>query len=805
MNKNKKFSLLLALVMVFSTFTVAFAETGDLTNIKDSSVITFGEWTFDDGLFAQVTFTSNEYEIEVGGKNYNLDKIMEKMEEGKTIEEAAQAIDAEEPTADLKVVEVSAIDTTKIVTVKATVPEAEEGATANVAIFAVDEEDERTAVANKDVEIEDGVVEVDFDIDTGNYVVVVTFEEETAEKPFAIDFEAANDAVDAVNNADTQIKLAKALENEYFVEYYVEENIVAYQPIVEASDYVTVDEIVEKLKGINKAEAAKGEFEAVKTALNAAKGNQLTIIGILNDNFEDVNSDYIIGYNEKIFDDKVVKSDIEDMKAIQTAIYDVNEEKADEAYAKAFKSLKAEDVAAARVAAGYLEDAEVATDAGITKQEFANDHLDVLDALIAVYDADSDKDLKSALVALDKLDTDLVEKYEGITIPEYSTFDSEDFDIDSVIDEQLSEYRAAIKAKNPGERNQRSDIQAIIDEANESVLAPIIEALSAVNTATDADAMKAVIEGAPQDSEVSYAEILGLDIGEDSDYAKLKTYYGDRQRSVSVDLVSNRPTEGYTLEELQAIFNDIVATRLVTQESMDLVNEAEKLEDISYITMLVDRFKEADYEYHSNKKISERIAELEGFVKDFNYLSEEYQEKVLDKVIEKRPDDGYSRSSNTIKALSDQLPDAVLNCAIETNDAAKLQELIVDANVPVFNNLSRAQRAEVVQFIIDEKLAADEYEAVESTGLTTLVEEKVGSAETSGYLGLIADVNNAKTKAEMQAALEEVYDVYKGLTSVQKLDVAEGVLAMITAEEDAVEFNTFAEIIAAVDTVIAGL
>jgi len=800
MNKNKKFSLLLALVMVFSTFTVAFAETGDLTNIKDSSVITFGEWTFDDGLFAQVTFTSNEYEIEVGGKNYNLDKIMEKMEEGKTIEEAAQAIDAEEPTADLKVVEVSAIDTTKIVTVKATVPEAEEGATANVAIFAVDEEDERTAVANKDVEIEDGVVEVDFDIDTGNYVVVVTFEEETAEKPFAIDFEAANDAVDAVNNADTQIKLAKALENEYFVEYYVEENIVAYQPIVEASDYVTVDEIVEKLKGINKAEAAKGEFEAVKTALNAAKGNQLTIIGILNDNFEDVNSDYIIGYNEKIFDDKVVKSDIEDMKAIQTAIYDVNEEKADEAYAKAFKSLKAEDVAAARVAAGYLEDAEVATDAGITKQEFANDHLDVLDALIAVYDADSDKDLKSALVALDKLDTDLVEKYEGITIPEYSTFDSEDFDIDSVIDEQLSEYRAAIKAKNPGERNQRSDIQAIIDEANESVLAPIIEALSAVNTATDADEMKAVIEGTPEgDDAVPYAETLGLDIGEDSDYAKLKTYYGDRQRSVSVDLVSNRPTEGYTLEELQAIFNDIVATRLVTQESMDLVNEADELQDISYVTMLLDRFKEANYEIHSGDNIKKvKIPYLQGLVDDYNALSEEYQEKVLEAVIKARPGAGYSRSSNTIKPLETALEVATINYAIESDNAAKLQDLIVKNNVNEYINLPREQRGELVDYII----------ATTEEAFDTVDEFKtaVGTAITA-YKTLLSDVNEATKKTSMVEKLGAIkYDAFDNLTAVQKLDVAEEILAMVTAKgDDKVEFETLAQIRAAVDAVMVEL
>ena len=512
---------------------------------------------------------------------------------------------------------------------------------------------------------------------------------------------------------------------------------------------------------------------------------------------------------DKIFSNGEVKSDIEDKEAIQTAIYDVNEEEAEAAYDKAFKSLKAEDVAAARVAAEYLEDAEFATDAGITKQEFANDHLDVLDALIAVYDADSDKDLKSALVALDKLDTDLVEKYEGITIPEYSTFDSEDFDIDSVIDEQLSEYRAAIKAKNPGERNQRSDIQAIITEANQEVLAPIIEALSAVNNATDADEMKLVIEEEPEgDDAVPYAETLGLDIGEDSDYAKLKTYYGDRQRSVSVDLVKNKPADsGYTLEGLQAIFNDIVATRLVTQESMDLVNEAEKLEDISYITMLVDRFKEADYEYHSNKKISERITDLEGFVKDFNYLSEEYQEKVLGKVIEDRPNDGYSRSSNTIKALSDQLPDAVLNSAILKDDAVKLQEIIVEEGVEGYTNLTRAQRTEFVQYTIDKALAADEYDEKTLEGFKGALEASDGAKDSiKWYVDAIEAFNtaanedeiDAEAKAELIEAIEEVMEL-EGLSKVDKLNLVEAIFEAKPEGDVGYAVKTIAEIKAIVE------
>lgn len=111
----------------------------------------------------------------------------------------------------------------------------------------------------------------------------------------------------------------------------------------------------------------------------------------------------------------------------------------------------------------------------------------------------------------------------------------------------------------------------------------------------------------------------------------------------------------YDLEKFKAYFNAIVATRLVTEASFDLVNDIENpISDTSYVTMLLDRFREADevYDIHSQKLISERIAELEDLVERFSNLSKSAQNEVLAAVTEGAP---YARSSDTTKALADAL------------------------------------------------------------------------------------------------------------------------------------------------------
>jgi hypothetical protein len=142
--------------------------------------------------------------------------------------------------------------------------------------------------------------------------------------------------------------------------------------------------------------------------------------------------------------------------------------------------------------------------------------------------------------------------------------------------------------------SQEVAVKAVVDEQ--------AQALAAVNDyLTPANYNYA---GAPEALE-GHLAVLGLDVGEDSDYAALdKTDIGGKNRKTAVfyDLNQNKPDEGYDLATLTTYFNDMVATRLVTEESMDLVNNAQTIEDlegISFVTMLLDAFDSVSYQTHS--------------------------------------------------------------------------------------------------------------------------------------------------------------------------------------------------------------
>lgn len=308
------------------------------------------------------------------------------------------------------------------------------------------------------------------DISEGDTTATFEFVEEIDEELFTgiwtvngveYDFDAIAqfEAILAAVENKNEVALLEALEAAGILnvnEDYIQEYLKAIQD-ADAETLADIQAVIDEVNETQDGDATKKEaVEAVKEAQN-----QIQLLRALSTYFEYVNADWIVKYADSL---QELKDDVS-YGDIQAKIDKVNEEKVAEAYDKAFQSLKASDVAAAReLANAYLS---VDEEADITKVEYANDHLDVLDALIRVNNATTNNSLKSALAALDDLETALVEKYEKANVPDEWNIFKDEFHIEKVEDILLPEYRKAIREAEVKDKNQRSDIETIIDGVNE--------------------------------------------------------------------------------------------------------------------------------------------------------------------------------------------------------------------------------------------------------------------------------------------------------------------------------------------------
>lgn len=112
--RNKRMaSLLIALVLILSSFSGAFADELDLTHKSTGDRYDILTWTEDVAVLLDVSENPEEYLIEVNETKYSVKDIIDKLklDPNKTIEEAAAEIDAED---ELKVIEISAINKTTL-------------------------------------------------------------------------------------------------------------------------------------------------------------------------------------------------------------------------------------------------------------------------------------------------------------------------------------------------------------------------------------------------------------------------------------------------------------------------------------------------------------------------------------------------------------------------------------------------------------------------------------------------------------------------------------------------------------------
>ena len=150
------------------------------------------------------------------------------------------------------------------------------------------------------------------------------------------------------------------------------------------------------------------------------------------------------------------------------------------------------------------------------------------------------------------------------------------------------------------------------------------------------------------------AATLGLETGTNSSYNSL---IAGRKTSVSVDLLGNKPTtDGYTIAGLKSVFDEIVATRVVFQASVDKVNNATTVEDldgVSYVQMLIDNLNTVKkYKTHSGIEINPTLINtLTDLVTRYNGLTADKQTKVLQTLIGKN----FASSTLTRDALDSAL------------------------------------------------------------------------------------------------------------------------------------------------------
>ncbi|WP_438335175.1 hypothetical protein ACIR03_01555 [Clostridium cochlearium] len=316
-------------------------------------------------------------------------------------------------------------------------------------------------------------------------------------------FDAINQlaAIAAAVEDGNEVKLQAALDAAG-ITYNDETKMPQYlEALGEEGATESLEAVQKAISEIDKDAVEQADKAAAVKAVADAK-TQAQLLAALEANFELVNSDWIVDYandetNGLLGFTATDPADVEtDFETIQGKINAINFAKVEPKVTAANMSLDSEKVAKARtlvtkwIPAGEEDE--------VTIKDWALDGLALEDALIAVNEAKTNTALKAALVNLDNLENELLKKYEGVTIDGVTTTRTDDFDIETVKDENLTAYRTEIGNAELKNKNQRSDIQDIIIQVNDNAAAQakadVLAALNKVDSKTVAADVVALLE-----------------------------------------------------------------------------------------------------------------------------------------------------------------------------------------------------------------------------------------------------------------------------------------------------------------------
>lgn len=593
------------------------------------------------------------------------------------------------------------------------------------------------------------------------------------------------EAAAANGGAGNVIKLWSALQSTYF-EGALEENIDAYKVAIDKAvtdnKLSTVEDVNKLISDVNKAQVSdEAEAAVVKSVVDGINGNALQVYNLLNKNFDRVNSDWVAEYLLEAVEiadgttNTVLGSLDEDnyfgvadtgvtVEAIQDAIDTANAKQVAAAYDVAFKSLKSSDVADARALANKYLTANA--DDAVTQKEYANDSLDILDALIRVNEAKTPNALKSALTTLDNLDTALVNKYNAVD-PDSNL--EKDIDLTKVNDELLQKYIDAIAlVVAPTGKNQRSDIQSIITGVNNSTSVGLVDAVDTAVTNNNADELLAALKA------------LKLDNVADSNKAKYLTDKSDFATAAdSADVAKS-------ITDLQTQVNKSNVAAIGAAATADTRLTAIKVAGLKNV---VDANKQA---YLTGVQFTKNMSPVDYFVLA---TTKEEAQLVVDTA------NAYASANKATTAT--EMRSALTTFAVALNKIGGVNE------APLFINLSNQAKLEVASIVLDDKTANfANAKALGDAVVAAMAAHEATLTSINGNGNDIAGIDADSTIVEVDAALSSLgYEAYDNLGDVERLAVAQAFLDALPVDDKgdavALTYKTIAEITADIDKAIA--
>jgi len=228
-----------------------------------------------------------------------------------------------------------------------------------------------------------------------------------------------------------------------------------------------------------------------------------------------------------------------------------------------------------------------------------------------------------------------------------------------------------------------------------------LNALSAVNAATTTAAMRSALE----------APVLGLNL------TQYNTLEAGRKDSVSIDMLSNRPAGGFaTVPAVQAMFDQIVGTRLVLQTSLNAVNGATSgadLADKTFFTSVISNLSGVTYTTMNGQPVADILTQLNTTNGAFAALSAAGKTAALNALVAGGDYASWSLMGAAFyNAILAQTNLEAATAAVVTAETSQTQADVISARALVnalpdgSDKTALSARLDAVQAIIDARAAA---------------------------------------------------------------------------------------------------